>query len=57
MAIRSTGTPNIRTAKISNMGNEKAVSMQMPFDERGGVVKTTHPLRTPIGSDQVNTLE
>jgi hypothetical protein len=57
MAIRSTGTPNISTAKMSNRGNATAVSMQTPFDERGGVVKTTHPLRKPIGSEQVNTLE
>jgi hypothetical protein len=52
IAIRSTGTPNIRTAKMSNRENEKAVSMQTPFDERDGVVKTTHPLRTPIGTSR-----
>src|SRR5262245_9633133 len=47
-AIRSTGTPNIRMAKMSNRRNAMAVSMQMPFNERGGVEKTTHPPRTPI---------
>ena len=37
---------------MSNKENEKAVSMQTPFDERDGVVKTTHPLRTPIGTSR-----
>ena len=48
IAIRSTGTPNIMTAKMNNRRNATAVSMQTPFNGIGGVVKTTYPPRTPI---------
>src|SRR5262245_32217269 len=43
IAIRNTGTPNIRTAKMSNRRNAKAVFMQTPYNERCGVVK--QPIR------------
>ena len=61
IAIRSMGTPKIKTANISNIRIGPVVYIiawaGAPLTKEVEGDKTTPPPRTPIRSEQVNTLE